>query len=64
MALFYVGIYADIMGTFFAYNWLATAQVMFATYFLVLILYIVTRFPTVFQVANILLEVEESHERI
>ena len=44
MALFYLGISADIMATSFAYRWLPTAQVMFATSFLVLILYIATKF--------------------
>jgi hypothetical protein len=44
MALLYVGVAGDIMGTFFAYDWLATAQVMFAISFLMLIFLIITNF--------------------
>lgn len=47
MALFYIGISADLMGTFFAYRWLATAQVMFGVSFLLLVLYIFAKFVAV-----------------
>ena len=44
MALFYVGVSADIMGSSIDYNWLPTAQVLFAASLFLLLSYILTVF--------------------